>query len=479
MNGSSSQAHPGARPLGERAFAALVVAYAAILLLYYPATYAIDDESNILSLAASIGQGTVFLEQAQIDLDADLPWRGHLISKFSPLHAALLSPALLTRWRLAFLLSAVFAAWGAFIFRDMLRREALSSGWTVLYFANPGLLYYSRTLLAMVPAAVVALLGASLLFRPRHRPVLGALALGGAALLHLWIAPVAIALALGWWLERGGLRLRAGLLLILGALPAVVLLASYNWLTTGSPFLNAYWIIGVQHAFQFSHFAGFAVFYALSLLLAPPAGWAALVPRWAGNVTIPGTILVVVTLASSYYYRDGMGYGVAGWVPGQRFLLPASLLACVPAARYLAALSCRFNFSARVRGWLLTTAVGVCIAVWLAISVSHQAYLQAQAAVQAAIRTHIPSGARVIGNSSVVKAFAPVNGRWTLRQFRDGEAPPAPLPDGAYVAWLGPPRQPMPPEWLAGRSASVVPARSWVWNRDLWIAPPVHTDRAE
>ena len=45
-------------------------------------------------------------------------------------------------------------------------------------------------------------------------------------------------------------------------------------------------------------------------------------------------------MASIYYYRDGLGYGVAGFLPAQRFLLPASLLACVPAAAPLQVDAC-------------------------------------------------------------------------------------------------------------------------------------------
>jgi len=84
------------------------VAFAAIFLLYNPATCAIEDETRILSLASSMTQGTAFLDQARIDLDADLLCHGHRISKFFPFHAALLGPALVTHWRLGFPVSAGF-----------------------------------------------------------------------------------------------------------------------------------------------------------------------------------------------------------------------------------------------------------------------------------------------------------------------------------------------------------------------------------
>ncbi len=457
----------------DGAFIVMVAAFLAAFFLWYPATYAIDDECNILSLAFSLAHGTAFLDQAGVNLDADLRWHGHLISKFSPFHAALLVPAVATRWRLAFLVSAAFFIWGAFILRGMLRRDGLSSGWTVLYFLNPGLLYYSRTLLAVVPAAVMGLLGASLLFRARPRPTLAAVALGGATLLHIWLAPVAIVLALGWWVEHERLRLRSGAALLVGAAPSVAALALYNFATTGSPLRNAYWLIGHQYAFNFSHVGAFASFYLASLLLIPPAGWAAFMPKHAGSWTIPVTIAAVVALGSAYYYRDGVGQGLAGWVPGQRFLMPASLLACVPAARCLASFGQRMMFSRRMQSCLEATAVAGFAVLWILLSTYHQAHLKAHAELQAAIRTHIPNGAYVVSSGRMFKEYAPVNGSWNL-VFENDEGAPNPADrDGAYTVWLGLPGEVPPPEWFRGRVVSVTKVRSWIWNRDLWIAAPV------
>jgi len=55
-----------------------VVAAALFLVIYvvfFPATYSIEDESNIISLAAALGHGTVFLDRAGIDSGRDLPQR--------------------------------------------------------------------------------------------------------------------------------------------------------------------------------------------------------------------------------------------------------------------------------------------------------------------------------------------------------------------------------------------------------------------
>jgi hypothetical protein len=162
----------------DRLFWSFIISFAAIFVAFYPSTYAIEDEFNILSLSVAISRGTVLIDRAGLDLDADLLWNGHRISKFSPFHAALFVPAVVTNWRAAFAVTALFAVAGAFIFRGMLRRAGLSSAWVALYFLCTGIWFYSRTLMAAVPASVMVLFGAALLVRERSRPAAAGAALG-------------------------------------------------------------------------------------------------------------------------------------------------------------------------------------------------------------------------------------------------------------------------------------------------------------
>jgi hypothetical protein len=451
------------------------VAYVCIFAWNFPVTYGIDDESNILSLAAALSEGTVFLERAAIDLDADLEWGGHRISKFSPFHAALLTPGVVTDWRLTFLVAPLFFLLGAFAVRGMLRQHGLSDAWTALYFLEPGLLYYSRTLLAAVPAAVMGLVGASLLLRARPRPCAAGLALGAAVLLHIWLAPVAVIMAAVWWIDSARCDRRALASLMLGAAPGIVLLGSYNYAATGHPLLNAYLLTGHQHAFEGRHFGSFLPFYVLSLGIAPLAGWAALRQRWTDTWAIPLTTGVVVLLAAFYYYRDGIGYGLAGWVPGRRFLLPVSVLACLPAARCLAS---RFeDSSVRVRMMAATLSLVAFVAGFSTLSAAHQRYLEAQQTVQIIVRSAVPEGARVLANDHAFKAFAPVNGRWVLRLMREGRTPSVSEATDAYRVWLGVTGELPAPTWFEGRAPRIAHVRSWTWARTLWVAPPHPPDR--
>lgn len=469
------------RQRSERLFWAYVAAFVTIYLALYPSTYAIEDEFNILSLAVSLSRGTVLLDRAGLDLDADLLWNGHRISKFSPFHAALLTPAVATDWHLAFAVTAFFAVAGAFVFRGMLRREGLSSGWVALYFLCPGIWFYSRTLMAAVPASVMVLLGASLLVREKSRPGAAGVAMSLGALFHPWMIPVSAALSAGWWLEDPRQRLRPLLLLVAAAAPAAAALMVYNLITTGSPFQNAYSLLGTQHGFKGENIGTFLPLYAGSLLLMPVAGWAALSRRWSGTLAVPAAVATVLIVASVYYFRDGQGYGLAGLLPGQRFLIPASMLACLPAARFL---SHRAGMMANPHQRLASIALGspfrahlpaaafVCfVAGFAAVSVWHGAYLDAHAEVQAAIRSSIPEGSRVLVGERAFKEFAPVLGTWRLLQTRD-RLPNETERVGAYAVWIGAPGTSPPHGWFSDPAPRHVPARSWVWSRDVWIGAP-------
>jgi hypothetical protein len=459
----------------EWLFAGLLVGFCVIYALWYPATISIADESSIVALAYCLKHGTIYTEAAGPLWGIQIA--NHEIEKFSPFHAAMLVPAMAINWKLIFLVSAGFFVAGAFIVRAMLRREGLDSGWTALYFLLAGALYYSQTAMAAVPAAVMCLLGISLCLRSPARPLLAGLAFGVSVLLHLWMGPIAIVFCAVWILER---RFGGFFELLVGASPSIVLLAVYNFLTTGSPIRNAYTILGHQHRFRGAHFFGFLAFYLASLAIFPLAGWTAFFRRWSGTYAVPAVGAVVVAMASLYYYRDGLNFGSArvpgavaeltGLVPGQRFLLPFSMISCIPTARFL---------NSRLSAWnnaRLTTlkvgALGVFIVGFTVLSTFHQAYLDAFAKIQDALHENIPPDAPVAVDELVAKELAPLPNVYRhVVLVEDADAPPA----GDYAAMLLPPGQSTPREWTRNRAARQIKIRSWIWNRDLLIVQPVRT----
>ena len=459
----------------EWLFAGLLAAFCLIYALWYPATISIEDESSNVALAYCIAHGTIYTEAAgQL---WGLPIGSHNVSKFSPFHAALLVPAFALNWKLVFLVSAGFFIAGAFIVRAMLLRDGLGSGWTALYFLLPGTLYYSQTAMAAVPAAVTALLGVSLCLRNPPRPLLAGLAFGASVLLHPWMGPIAIAFCGVWILEQ---RFSGMLELMIGAIPSILMLAAYNFATTGSPIRNVYTILGHQHLFRGLHLFGFLTFYLVSIAIFPLAGWSAFSRRWSGTYAVPAVGAVVVAMASLYYYRDGLNFGsarvpggmaaIAGLVPGQRFLLPFSMIACLPAARFL---------SARLSEWesgrlatVKTGALATFVVGFAMLSIFHQAYLRAFANIQQAIRQNLPLDAPIAVDPQLVKEFAPLPAVYSHLTVLDETDPP---PPAAYIAMLVTPGQPPPDNLIRDRDYGETHIRSWVWNRDLLIVKPAHT----
>lgn len=472
----------------EWMFISLVALFCLIYAVWYPATFATLDESCILSLAYSISHGSLFILNPR-------PYSGllisnHVVSLYSPFHAALLAPTVATSWQLSFLVTAAFYIAGAFILRKMLSRYALGSEWSVLYFLLSGALFYSQTLVASVPAAVLGLLAVSLCLREPARPFGAGLAFGLSVLIHPWMAPMAIVFSLVWCLEHEGFRAsRTAISLFSGALPAIIILGLYNYFATGSPVRSAYSILGVQHAFLGEHFLSFLGFYIISLAIFPIAGMAVFSRRWSGTLALPAVSLVMVLLASLYYYRDGLNVGsarvatigalIAGIIPGQRFLLPVSMIACLPAARFLSTRAIA-STPRRLR-ITMSVGLGLFMVMFAGLSAAHDSYLSAHFRIQQVLYATLPAGANVIisgtyatATGELAKEFPP--SKKVYRQIRAVESTSIdaylPAPD-AYVVIVTFPGGSPPGNWVGGRVTKLVKIRSWVWNRDYWIGLPV------
>jgi hypothetical protein len=463
---------------GEWAFAAMLATYVIIYLAWYPATYTISDEGNYIGLARALWHGTIF-----VDRDGAL-WGlrvgKHLVSKYSMFHAAMLAPAFALDWRLMFLLSAGFFIAGAFILRRMLLRHDLGSGWCLLYFMLAGGLYYSQTVMAAVPSAVMGLLGVSLALRDRPRPLLAGLAFGASILLHPWMGPLAGIFGLVWSLEQGRARfIRAAALLLLGVLPAALAIMAYNTATTGSPFRDVYTILGSQYEFTGERLPGFFYFYAVSFASFPIAGWSALWRRFSGTWAIPAVCALGLAMCSLYFYRDGLRTGsarigslafIAGAIPGQRFLLPVSMIACLPAARFLSTITSRIP--ARLQSAARLAAI-VSFAIFFAgLSFTHESYIRAHAALQRALANRLSPDAPIGVAGEAIKEFAPTDRLYSRLAYFDDDAT---IPPDHYFVCVRLPGDVPPPAWMRGHRATMLPFRSWAWNRDLWIGMPSGT----
>jgi hypothetical protein len=475
----------------EWLFAGLLASFCLIYVGWYPATISIEDESAILSTVYSIEHGSFFILDPRPKSGV---WIGnHIISRYSVFHAALLVPAALLDWRLVFLVTASFFISGAFILRGILLRNGLGSEWCALYFLLAGALFYSQTIVAAVPAAVFGLLGVSLCLRVPTHPLLAGLCFGASVLLHDSMAPMAIVFSTVWCLEQGISRLRYNVTnLLVGALPAIAALAVYNYLTTGNPLKDVYILTGHQYQFRGSHLFSFFIFYVLSLAVFPIGGWSVFSREWSGTLTIPAVSAVTVTMMSFYFYREGLNVGsarvgsaiamITGIVPGQRFLLPVSMIACLPAARFL---------NSRVITWrperlrvAKLAALGMFTLLFSLLSAAHQSYLRVHFQIQQVLYEQLPPNARIVLSGTLqqgdapdapwpseilVKEFLPTGNLYT--HLIIPRAAYIPTPD-VYIVFLTPPGQAPRDNLMRGRVVKLFKLRSWVWNRDLWIGSP-------
>jgi hypothetical protein len=115
-NDKSVRAASAPSAAGEMLFAALAASFCIIYLLYYPASYSILDESSTLGLSYALAHGTIYLDR--VGLDTGLTINGHVVSLYSPFHAALLAPGLISRWGLGFAVTAAFFFWAHSLFGE-------------------------------------------------------------------------------------------------------------------------------------------------------------------------------------------------------------------------------------------------------------------------------------------------------------------------------------------------------------------------
>ena len=161
---------------------------------------------------------------------------------------------------------------------------------------------------------------------------------------------------------------------------------------------------------------------------------------------------------------------IAGAIPGQRFLLPVSMLACLPAARFWSA---HLNDSPlRSRAILRPTVLTIFIASFTALSIAHENFQRGHLAMQEALYTSLPPTAHVFAAPELLKEFAPVDGLYNqvdgLGEVVDRDSPDS----SAYIAWSSVPGARVPGDLSEGRRSQRIRIRSWFWNRDLWLFSP-------
>ena len=106
---------------------------------------------------------------------------------------------------------------------------------------------------------------------------------------------------------------------------------------------------------------------------------------------------------------------------------------------------------------------------FVAMSTAHSSFLRAHAIVQKALCDTIPGNAPVAISDSVLKETAPICQVFEHAVLTQDSAVPSP---NMFIAWLGAAGSRAPNGWLDKRDTKTFQIRSWIWNRDLFVAAP-------
>ncbi len=212
--------------------AALLV-YLAAALFCAPAGVTIIDEVSYFTEADAIAAGRDLRDPGSYHPGpTSLPFQG---ARYPLGFPALLAPFTKLPWPMPFALNVIVHLGGAALFSVVLRRRGLSRRWTLLFLAQPGLLLFSRTLMAEPLAALHTV--ALLWLAEQGEPLWLGVAVGLAPLIKLSQIIVALPFVLTWLACRPWpRRLRDPLLAALGAVFPLALWALQSTWLYGSPF---------------------------------------------------------------------------------------------------------------------------------------------------------------------------------------------------------------------------------------------------
>jgi len=450
---------------GTAALAALMLAYAALFVAYYPPLAGIEDEVGYVNQALVWSRGALSAEGAGLPGLADF-------AQFGDRHYALRHPGrsllalpflALGGVRAVFLSGLVLHLATVALGAAVLRRLGRSPLWAALILFHPTLAVYSRTMMGDEAAGAGVLLAALLATVPGVAAAVGAgLAVGLAAVMryHAALALPAVALVYLAPPRRPG-AFRDAVACVLGAGAVGGLLVVYNLTLYGNPFdpYNA-----KNGAFSSQYFLPHLGFYAAALtaiwplmLFAPLLDRSPL--RWAAR----GTCGLFLLFVSFYYFHDRGPNLAATLVVGQRLLsvaLPLWIVSYAVVLDDLVAGPLRRRLGRRAWAALIAAGCTGLLAATGLLFERHQEHLNRLLAARAAVRAAVPDGATVVGHGGIIKLFGipmgPPSYRWRPLMFNTAvlatpgdpyldaerrpwylavlnEAPGVPLPDAALA----------------------------------------------
>jgi hypothetical protein len=327
------------RPVWPRALLALMIlGYAAFLVRYIGAYAGGSDSSGYLNSAKILATGRVTIPMRLVaGLAPDiLPSYTHVPLGFVPngdhvtptypmgLPLLIMSVAQVTGWGPApNLVMGLHALAGLWLVYLLGRKAGLEADWallgSLLLAASPVYIFMSLQAMSDVPALVWATTAVYLAWCSRQRTWLAlpaGTALGIAVLVRptdlLAFVPVAVAL---------GFSLRRSLLLVLGGLPAAIVLGALNLAAYGRILATGY--IGIASEFSLKVVPASLLHYAtwLPMMLTPIIVLALGLPALRRRRSLPAVLLGLWALVFLFFYVFNIHTHEFWWY--LRFLLPA------------------------------------------------------------------------------------------------------------------------------------------------------------
>lgn len=384
--------------------------FAAAFLFWYPPIWTYMDENIYIGLANALRHGTIYADQAGIQIPF-LAWNGaHLVPQYPLGMPFLIAGVSFGSWQAMFLINAVSILMGFLLFVRWLRAEGLHPWYAWLYLYYPTLVFYSRTVMADVLCMLTVF--ASCWYFRQKRYLLAGLLAGISP--HTKITGVLLLPAL---FAAGAARENRWVVfrkLLAGVFPGLTGLLLYNFATTGHFLISSYTLTGVGGALSFTYFRTNLALFAQSLFLLYPLMPLFLFTGWK-RFRLP---LAFTTLFLLFHLRVP-----TSWITGnqwsdwpQRLVLQSRyLLPVIPFFLLMYVDGLDRLSKGRAARWLPLALVPLLISAGL-IHSKHQEYLRELRSFQKVLYETVPEQAALFVNYDTLHLMNDIHGKrpWTL-----------------------------------------------------------------
>ncbi len=409
---------------GEKFFfwAGLVI-FTSLYIIFYPPIFAFRDEASYLSMAYLLKKGKIFIDQAAVPFQSWIVSRGHKVFDYPLGMPFLLLPFTLLGWKAVFAAGLISHLAGTFYFGRILKLFKIENpSLSLLYLFYPAFIFYSRTLMSDIPAAVLILIGVYYYLRADYPGWKAGVFFSVSLLLRpggiIYILPF---LVRGILKDLQSSKGKDCFLFAASQAFSLCLIGFSQYFFYGSVFLSGYSMkFSNYHNFSALNFAGNFAHYAAAFMLCWPfmiaAPAAALKTRRAEFLA---AILSGFIFFSYYSFYDHFQNELQAAVLGVRFLFPASAFFLLMYAEVLDSIIKKISASGRA---LLTLSLfGGAVAAAFFINTRHQGALNEQSAMKDAIYSSTGEDSVIIYDTRSAELMQEAWGKRGYIDWRDGE----------------------------------------------------------